>query len=170
MIPVSTSKLVKIYCLQKDDQIVATRTSGSFITPKYTSYGGKLYYTETGQEITNPDETTQQEVDAIESAASAQLAASDAIQTGDLIRFKENDLPALDVSQFSYIQSLEAEIAIEKELGDKSTSIYSKNGNKTTVDLFNSPSYQALGTKRMPVAQVLQAQLKLPPQQNKNPL
>lgn len=126
------------------DQIVATRTSGSFITPKYTSYGGKLYYTETGQEITNPDETTQQEVDAIESAASAQLAASDAIQTGDLIRFKENDLPALDVSQFSYIQSLEAEIAIEKELGDKSTSIYSKNGNKTTVDLFNSPSYQAL--------------------------
>ena len=126
------------------DQIVATRTSGSSITPKYTSYGGKLYYTETGQEITNPDETTQQEVDAIESAASAQLAASDAIQTGDLIRFKENDLPALDVSQFSYIQSLEAEIAIEKELGDKSTSIYSKNGNKTTVDLFNSPSYQAL--------------------------
>lgn len=126
------------------DQIVATRTSGSFITPKYTSYEGKLYYTETGQEITNPDETTQQEVDAIESAASAQLAASDAIQTGDLIRFKENDLPALDVSQFSYIQSLEAEIAIEKELGDKSTSIYSKNGNKTTVDLFNSPSYQAL--------------------------
>ena len=126
------------------DQIVATRTSGSYITPKYTSYGGKLYYTENGQEITNPDETTQKEVEAIEAAATAQLAASDAIQTGDLIRFKENDLPALDVSQFSYIQSLEAEIAIEKELGDKSTSIYSKNGNKTTVDLFNSPSYQVL--------------------------
>ena len=126
------------------DQIVATRTSGSYITPKFTSYGGKLYYTENGQEITNPDETTQKEVEAIEAAATAQLAASDAIQTGDLIRFKENDLPALDVSQFSYIQSLEAEIAIEKELGDKSTSIYSKNGNKTTVDLFNSPSYQVL--------------------------
>lgn len=125
-------------------QVVATRTSGSFITPKYTSYGGKLYYTETGQEITNPDETTQKEVEAIEAAASAQLAASDAIQTGDLIRFKKNDLPRLDISQFSYIQSLEAEIAIEEELGEESTSIYSKNGKKSTVDLFNSPSYQAL--------------------------
>ena len=125
-------------------QVVATRTSGSFITPKYTSYGGKLYYTENGQEITNPDETTQKEVEALEAAANAQLAASDAIQTGDLIRFKKNDLPPLDVSQFSYIQSLEAEIAIEEKLGDKSTSIYSKNGKKSTVDLFNSPSYQVL--------------------------
>ena len=125
-------------------QVVATRTSGSFITPKYTSYGGKLYYTENGQEITNPDETTQKEVEALEAAANAQLAASDAIQTGDLIRFKKNDLPPLDVNQFSYIQSLEAEIAIEDKLGDKSTSIYSKNGKKSTVDLFNSPSYQVL--------------------------
>ncbi|MGT2712628.1 LTA synthase family protein [Streptococcus oriscaviae] len=128
----------------ENDQIVAMRTSGTFITPKYTSYAGKLYYTETGLEITNPDESTLAEVEAIREAASAQLKASDAIQTGDLIRFLDNGLPPLDASKFSYIDSLEAELAIEKELGSQSTSLYSQNGNKSTVDLFKAPSYQEL--------------------------
>lgn len=128
----------------QNKQIVALRTEGSFITPKYTSYAGKIYYTETGIEITNPDETTQKEIDAIKEAASAQLAASDAIQTGDLIRFFDNGLPALDASQFNYIDSLAAEIAIENKLGAKSTSLYSQNGNQSTVDLFKAPSYLEL--------------------------
>ncbi|HEM6308656.1 TPA: LTA synthase family protein [Streptococcus suis] len=126
------------------DQIVALRTAGSFITPKYTSYEGKIYYTETGLEITNPDETTQNEIDAIKEATAAQLATSDAIQTGDLIRFFDNGLSALDASQYNYIDSLAAEIALENELGTKSTSLYSKNGNKSTVDLFKAPSYLEL--------------------------
>ncbi|HEL2383881.1 TPA: LTA synthase family protein [Streptococcus suis] len=126
------------------DQIVALRTSGSFITPKYTSYEGKIYYTETGLEITNPDETTQKEIEAIKEAAASQLAASDAIQTGDLIRFFDNGLPALDASQYNYINSLAAEIALEDELGTQSTSLFSKNGNKSTVDLFKAPSYLEL--------------------------
>ncbi|HFI0346034.1 TPA: LTA synthase family protein [Streptococcus suis] len=128
----------------QNKQIVALRTEGSFITPKYTSYAGKIYYTETGIEITNPDETTQKEIDVIKEAATAQLAASDAIQTGDLIRFFDNGLPALDTSQYNYIDSLAAEIAIETELGDQSTSLYSKKGNQSTVDLFKAPSYLEL--------------------------
>ncbi|HEM3427712.1 TPA: LTA synthase family protein [Streptococcus suis] len=125
-------------------QIVALRTAGSFITPKYTSYEGKIYYTETGLEITNPDETTQKEIDAIKEATAAQLATSDAIQTGDLIRFFDNGLPALDSSQYNYIDSLAAEIALENKLGTQSTSLYSKNGNKSTIELFKAPSYLEL--------------------------
>lgn len=125
-------------------QIVALRTAGSFITPKYTSYEGKIYYTETGLEITNPDETTQKEIDAIKEATAAQLATSDAIQTGDLIRFFDNGLSALDPSQYNYIDSLAAEIALENKLGTQSTSLYSKNGNKSTIDLFKAPSYLEL--------------------------
>ncbi|HFU4460507.1 TPA: LTA synthase family protein [Streptococcus suis] len=128
----------------QNKQIVTLRTEGSFITPKYTSYAGKIYYTETGIEITNPDETTQKEIDAIKETASAQLAASDGIQTGDLIRFFDNGLPALDASQYNYLDSLVAEIALENELGDQSTSLYSKNGNISTVDLFKAPSYLEL--------------------------
>lgn len=125
-------------------QIVALRTAGSFITPKYTSYEGKIYYTETGLEITNPDETTQKEIDAIKEATAAQLATSDAIQTGDLIRFFDNGLPALDPSQYNYIDSLAAEIALENKLGKQSTSLYSTNGNKSTIELFKAPSYLEL--------------------------
>lgn len=128
----------------ENSQIVALRTAGSFITPKYTSYGGKLYYTKTGEEITNPDESTLAEVEAIREAAAAQLAASDAIQTGDLLRFFDNELAPVDTSQFSYIDSLATELAIEKKLGSNSTSLYNLNGNKSTVDLFKAPSYQDL--------------------------
>lgn len=125
-------------------QVVALRTAGNFITPKYTSYGGKIYYTETGVEITNPDEVTQKEIDDIKASAAAQLSASDAIQTGDLIRFYDNGLTALDASQYNYIDSLATLLALEKELGIKSTSLYSKNNNQSTVDLFKAPSYLEL--------------------------
>ena len=125
-------------------QVVALRTAGNFITPKYTSYGGKIYYTETGVEITNPDEVTQKEIDDIKVAAAAQLSASDAIQTGDLIRFYDNGLTALDPSQYNYIDSFATLLALEKELGAKSTSLYSKNNNQSTVDLFKAPSYLEL--------------------------
>lgn len=125
-------------------QVVALRAAGNFITPKYTSYGGKIYYTETGVEITNPDEVTQKEIYDIKASAAAQLSASDAIQTGDLIRFYDNGLTALDASQYNYIDSLATLLALEKELGIKSTSLYSKNNNQSTVDLFKAPSYLEL--------------------------
>lgn len=126
------------------DQLVTMRTSGTYITPTYTSYGGKVYYTETGEEITNPDETTQKALDDLKNKADTQLKMSDAVQTGDLLRFLDNGLEPLNTSKFSYIDSLKVEKAIEKDLGDKSTSLYSKNNGVSTVDLFQSPSYKAL--------------------------
>ena len=35
------------------DQIVAFRSANYFVTPEYTSYSGRTYYTKTGEEITN---------------------------------------------------------------------------------------------------------------------
>ena len=126
-------------------QIVAFRSSNNFVTPKYTSFNGRTYYTQTGEEITNPDETIKKELDEIRNAANTQLKMSDAIQTGDLIRFyKGNDLGKVNPKDYSYLNSMKALLAIEKEKGDQSTSLYSKRGNVSTVDLFNSPSYRAL--------------------------
>ena len=126
-------------------QITAFRSSNNFVTPKYTSFNGRTYYTQTGEEITNPDETIKKELDEIRNAANTQLKMSDAIQTGDLIRFyKGNDLGKVNPKDYSYLNSMKALLAIEKEKGDQSTSLYSKRGNVSTVDLFNSPSYRAL--------------------------
>lgn len=126
-------------------QIVAFRSSNNFVTPKYTSFNGRTYYTQTGEEITNPDETIKKELDDIRNAANTQLKISDAIQTGDLIRFyKGNDLGKVDIKKYSYNHSFKALKKIEEEKGDQSTSLYSKRKDESTIDLFDAPSYRAL--------------------------
>ena len=126
-------------------QIVAFRSSNNFVTPKYTSFNGRTYYTQTGEEITNPDETIKKELDDIRNAANTQLKISDAIQTGDLIRFyKGNDLGKVDIKKYSYNHSFKALKKIEEEKGDQSTSLYSQRKGESTIDLFDAPSYRAL--------------------------
>lgn len=126
-------------------QTVAMRTNGNFVTPKYTGAGGRVFYTDTGQEITNPDTTTAAEIKAAKDAAAQQLKASDAIQTGDLLRFyKDSGLKPIDVKKFSYQDSLKAEKALENKLGSASTSLYSKRGKQSTQDLFQAPSYKEI--------------------------
>ncbi|MDO6229308.1 LTA synthase family protein [Streptococcus parasanguinis] len=127
------------------DQIVAFRSANYFVTPEYTSYSGRTYYTKTGEEITNPDEKTKEELDKIREAANLQLKISDSIQTGDLLRFfKGNDLGKVDPEDYSYTNSFKALKKIEKEKGDKSTSLYNQRGNQSTVDLFKAPTYKEL--------------------------
>ena len=127
------------------NQIVAFRSANYFVTPMYTSYSGRTYYTKTGEEITNPDEKTKEELDKIREAANLQLKISDSIQTGDLLRFfKGNDLGKVNPDDYSYTNSFKALKNIEKEKGDKSTSLYNQRGNQSTVDLFKAPTYKEL--------------------------
>ena len=127
------------------DQIVAFRSANYFVTPEYTSYSGRTYYTKTCEEITNPDEKTKEELDKIREAANLQLKISDSIQTGDLLRFfKGNDLGKVNPEDYSYTNSFKALKKIEKEKGDKSTSLYNQRGNQSTVDLFKAPTYKEL--------------------------
>ena len=127
------------------DQIVAFRSANYFVTPEYTSYSGRTYYTKTGEEITNPDENTKEQLDKIREAANLQLRISDSIQTGDLLRFfNGNDLGKVNPEDYSYTNSFKALKKIEKEKGDKSTSLYHQRGNQSTVDLFKAPTYKEL--------------------------
>ncbi|MGT2925203.1 LTA synthase family protein [Streptococcus caviae] len=127
-------------------QLVAFRSEGNYITPNYTNYSGRVYDTKTGVEITNPDETTTAKLKELREAADKQLSMSDEIQTGDLLRFdKDSGLKPVDISSISYKKdSLASLKKIEKKLGQNSTSLYSKNGNKSTQDLYKAPSYKEL--------------------------
>jgi len=130
---------------EDNDQTVAFRTAGDYVTPTYTSSSGHLYYTATGEEITNPDENTQAATKAIRDAVALQLSTSDEIQTGDLLRFaKIPGLKQVDSSSISYTDSLKSLKAIEKKRGDESTSLYSEHDNESTVDMFKAPSYMQL--------------------------
>ncbi len=148
LLGIDTSKYVQLgqdLLSTENDQTVALRTSGTYITPEYTSYSGRLYYTATGQEITNPDENTNTSTQEIRNAVAKQLSVSDAVQTGDLLRFdKDTGLERVDSSSISYQKSLKSLENIEKEKGDESTSLYSERGNQSTVDLFKAPSYMQL--------------------------
>lgn len=126
------------------EQIVAFRSSNYFVTPEYTSYSGRTYYTATGEEITTPDESTQKAIDQAREKANQQLKISDMIQTGDLLRFyNENRLGKPDVSKISYNKAMDQLLKIEKSKGQESTSLFSQR-QSSTIDLFNSPTYKAL--------------------------
>ncbi|KHD45420.1 LTA synthase family protein [Streptococcus hongkongensis] len=126
----------------QNKQIVAQRTSGTYMTPDFTNYSGRLYNTKTGEEITNPDEVTLEKTKQIREAITKQLSVSDAVQTGDLLRFdKKNGLKTVDISKFVYTKQLKQMKAIEKKLGNKSTSLYDKRDGKSSLDLFKAPSY-----------------------------
>ncbi|VTT44402.1 sulfatase [Streptococcus porcinus] len=148
---IDTSKYIQLgqdLLSPQNKQIVAQRTSGTYMTPDYTNYGGRLYNTKTGVEITNPDEVTLEKTKAIREQTAQQLSVSDNVQTGDLLRFNtDNGLEKTDPSKFLYTHQLKQMKKIEKELGNKSTSLYSENGDKTTISLFKAPSYLELNPK-----------------------
>lgn len=128
-------------------QLVAFR-DGDFVTPNYTYYGGVLYDNKTGEEITEPTEELKKQIDADKDAVSNQLATSDKINNGDLLRFyTKSGLKAIKPDDYNYLKNTDRIEKIEKELGDKSTSVYSKHNHTSTTDKYQTKSYQELHPK-----------------------
>ena len=108
-----------------------------FVTPEYTSYSGRTYYTKTGGGNHEPRRKNQGRTGQDMEAANLQLKISDSIQTGDLLpSSRASDLGKVNPEDYSYTNSFKALKKIEKEKGDKSTSLYNQRGNQSTVDLF----------------------------------
>ena len=128
-------------------QLVAFR-DGDFVTPNYTYYGGVLYDNKTGEEITEPSEELKKQIDADKDAVSNQLSTSDKINNGDLLRFyTKSGLKAINPDDYNYLKNTDRIEKIEKELGDKSTSVYSKHNHTSTTDKYQTKSYQELHPK-----------------------
>ena len=147
LLGVDTSKYIQLGqdLLSKDhNQVVAFR-DGSFVTPNYTYYGDTLYENATGQAVTEPSEELKAQVKAWKKEVREQLDTSDTINNGDLLRFyTDSGLTTIDPTKYSYLKQMDRLEAIEKKLGENSTSVYSKNGNKSTVDLFKTETYKHL--------------------------
>ena len=124
------------------DQIVAFR-NGTFVTPKYTVIGQSVYLNETGELLTELTEEQTNEVEFAREKASTQLTMSDALTNGDLLRFyTESGLEPVNPEDYDYKNGLEKLLSIEEEKGDKSTSVFSKHGNKSTQDMYETKTYQ----------------------------
>lgn len=147
LLGVDTSKYIQLGqdLLSKDrNQVVAFR-DGSFVTPNYTYYGGTLYENATGTAVTEQSDELKAQVKAWKKQVEEQLRTSDTINNGDLLRFyTDSGLTTIDPSKYSYLNQVDRLNETQTSLGDKSTSLYSKNGNKSTVDLFKTQTYKQL--------------------------
>lgn len=127
---------------KQNEQLVAFR-DGDFVTPEYTYYGGVLYSNSTGMAIPSPSASLQKQVDEWKAKVDKQLSVSDQINNGDLLRFyAKSGLKEVDPDNYDYKNALQKLSAKEKELGADSTSVFSKNGEKSTVDLYHTKTYK----------------------------
>ena len=65
------------------------------------------------------------------------LSLSDKLNQENLLRFYvPNGFETIDPKKYDYKNEAERNEAIEKQKGEHSTSVFSKNGNKTTTNLY----------------------------------
>lgn len=123
-------------------ELVAFR-DGDFVTPEYTYYGGTLYNNSSGLAITNPSEELQAQVNEWKIEVDKQLAASDQVNNGDLLRFyASSGLSEIDSTDYDYKNALQQLIDKENLLKDDSTSVFSENNNTSTVDLYQTKTFK----------------------------
>lgn len=143
--------------LSKNHSSLIALRNKNFITPNYTVFrnGGtstQVYSNATGEQIdmrNNPELLTK--VDKWEKAVDLQLKTSDNINNKNLLRFytPAGFIP-VNPANYSYQNQVQQMEKLRNELGNKSTSLYSQNGNKSTTDLYNTDSVQ-LQNDRTPI-------------------
>ncbi len=118
------------------DQVVAFR-NGNFVTPKYTILGGKAYNNQTGEIIDTKAARIDEEISKDQEKVKTALSLSDKLNQENLLRFYvPNGFDTIDPKKYDYKNEAERNEAIEKQKGEHSTSVFSKNGNKTTTNLY----------------------------------
>lgn len=120
------------------DQTVAFR-NGSFVTPKYTVMGTKIYDTKTGALITDPSEEVLAEVEVLRTGVEKQLNLSDSIINSDLLRYyTPANFTPVDPTVFNYKNQVDQLKETAKKLGDENTSLINQKDGQSTVELYKT--------------------------------
>ncbi len=120
------------------DQTVAFR-NGSFVTPKYTVMGTKIYDTKTGALITDPSEEVLAEVEILRTGVEKQLNLSDSIINSDLLRYyTPANFTPVDPTVFNYKNQVDQLKEAAKKLGDENTSLINQKDGQSTVELYKT--------------------------------
>ncbi|GEP19063.1 LTA synthase family protein [Pediococcus argentinicus] len=127
---------------KQHSQIVAFRNR-DFITPKYSSLNGTIYDNDTGA-IVKPDATLQKQIEHDQNTVQKQLSMSDSLNEKNLLRFYKNkSFTDVESKDYNYADGLQKELDIEKKLGLKSTSMYSKNRDSSLAPLYKTDAPEA---------------------------
>ncbi|KLI76217.1 MULTISPECIES: LTA synthase family protein [Lacticaseibacillus] len=119
------------------DDVVAFRNH-NFVTPKYTVLGSKVYDNTTGKLVTMTP-TLQAVITKDQKSVDTRLSLSDDVANRNLLRFYVPlGFKPVNPGQYDYNQSLSKVLSIEHSLGSKSTSLYSKNNDQSTTNLYQT--------------------------------
>lgn len=119
------------------DQVVALRNQ-DFVTPKYTSISGKIYLNSTGK-LAKLTKQEKKQLRTDQKKVSEELALSDSLNEKNLLRFYHpKGFKTVNPKDYNYANGLKKEKKIEKSKGIQSTSIFSKNNDKTTTDSYST--------------------------------
>ncbi|MDN2454282.1 LTA synthase family protein [Lactobacillus sp. UCMA15818] len=115
------------------DQVVAFRNE-NFTTPKYSVINGDIYDNSTGLQITHPSASLTAKIKKESTKVNTELTMSDTLNNKNLLRFYvPKGFTPVNPKNYNYKNGFGQISEIQKLLGKKSTSLWSKNGNKTTV-------------------------------------
>ncbi|MFC6176878.1 LTA synthase family protein [Companilactobacillus huachuanensis] len=134
-------------------QIVAFRNK-NFITPNYTvlkdSDGNpEVFKNSTGEQVDlDQNPALKQKVTKWQEAVNTKLKLSDTVNNKNLLRFyTPTGFTPVDSKDYNYQNEIQKLVKTRDDLGLKSTSVYSKNGNKTTTNLYNTDAPELNGDR-----------------------
>lgn len=117
-------------------QTVAFRNR-SFVTPNYSDINGKFYNAK--GKIIKLKGNLKKKATASKKEVDQQLDNSDELNQENLLRFyTPKGFKKIEASKYNYNDGLQRELKIQNELGNNSTSLYSKNGNKDLQYLYQT--------------------------------
>ncbi|CAJ1180183.1 LTA synthase family protein [Companilactobacillus nantensis] len=126
----------------------------NFITPHYTvlkdSDGNpEVFKNNTGEQVDlEQDPELKQKVAKWQDYVNTKLKLSDTINNKNLLRFyTPTGFTPIDPKTESYQNEIQKLVQTRNSLGLKSTSVYSKNGNKSTTDLYNTDAPELNGDR-----------------------
>jgi len=124
------------------DEVVAFR-NGNFVTRDYSYHKGDVYDNQTGDLLNFSHPEIVESAKEVKKKVDEQLATSDQINNGDLLRFYyDSGIKPVKTEEINYKNSIKDLTDIEKELGEKSTSVYSHNNQHSTEELYKTRSYK----------------------------
>lgn len=120
------------------DQVVAFRNH-NFVTPDYTVLDGTIYNNQDGTEVTEPTTKLQKQVAAWQKQVNRKLSLSDSVNEKNLLRFyTPQGFKPVNPADYNYLTGYQQLVDIQNKLGTNSTSLFSQNGDQSTVGLFKT--------------------------------
>lgn len=116
---------------KEHNQVVAFRNR-DWESPDYTSIDGTIYSNKSGQEL-HPTGKQKKAIEKMQKHVNEALSYSDSLNQKNLLRFYHpKGFKAVDPNDYNYADGLQKAKKRENKLGLKSTSLFSRNGDRST--------------------------------------